>query len=175
MTEFEILKENLEITRVVMIITVIMAIITATFSALDVAFQRSHNKRTIRPYCSIHRSITNNSIAIYLKNAGLGPLIIADVILTNDKDESMINGNIIPYYKGVESSIRETIRYSETRIVPSLAEVCIMDVKNESAGNNSLIEQYLDISLCIEYRDLYDHKYKIIEPIIRKDLNQEKV
>jgi len=53
--------------------------------------------------------------------------------------------------------------------------VMIMDVKNESAGNNSLIKQYLDISLCIEYRDLYNHKYKIIEPIIRKDLNQEKV
>jgi hypothetical protein len=148
MTEFEILKENLEITRVVMIITVIMAIITATFSALDVAFQRSHNKRTIRPYCSIHRSITNNNIAIYLKNAGLGPLIIADVSLINDKDESIIEENAVPYYKAVESSIRESIQYSETRIVPSLAEVCIMDVKNEKAENKDLIEQYLDISLC---------------------------
>jgi hypothetical protein len=175
MTEFEILKENLEITRVVMIITVIMAIITATFSALDVAFQRSHNKRTIRPYCSIRRSITNSGIAIFLKNAGLGPLIIADVSLINDKDESKIEGNVIPYYKAVESSIRESIRYSETRIIPSLAEVCIMDVKNGKAENESVIEQYTDISLCIEYKDLYDHKYKILEPIIRKDSNQEKV
>jgi hypothetical protein len=40
MTEVEIFKESLDVSRIVMLITIIMTIISATFSALTLAFQR---------------------------------------------------------------------------------------------------------------------------------------
>jgi len=47
MTEVEIFKQSLDVSRIVMLITILMAVTSVVFPALTMAFERSHNKRSI--------------------------------------------------------------------------------------------------------------------------------
>ena len=95
MTEVEIFKQSLDVSRIVMLITVVMAITSIVFSALAMAFQRSHNRRSIRPICSIRKRAENGKVYIFIKNCGLGPMILKNFNIV-DSNNTNINGEKNP-------------------------------------------------------------------------------
>jgi len=79
MTEIEIFKQSLDVSRIAMIITIIMTVISVTFSALNLALQRSHDRKSVKPLCYINKKTTERSFSLVVENAGLGPMIIKAV------------------------------------------------------------------------------------------------
>jgi hypothetical protein len=132
LNEVEIFKESLDVSRIVMIITIIMAVISVVFSALTLAFQRSHNRRTVKPYCFIKIEYIGNGIRFITRNAGLGPMIIDRIyVISNSKSEEL-----------------------NKRIVLASNEECIVYEGNNDANTKV-------ISIRIVYHDIYEKKYEI--------------
>jgi hypothetical protein len=132
LNEVEIFKESLDVSRIVMIITIIMAVISVVFSALTLAFQRSHNRRTVIPYCFIRKEDIGKSIRFIVKNAGLGPMIIDRVYIRSSSKNEELNNKI------VLATNEESIIYEE----------------NNDENSNST-------SIRIMYHDIYEKKYEI--------------
>jgi hypothetical protein len=134
LNEIEIFKESLDVSRIVMIITIIMAVISVVFSALTLAFQRSHNRRTVKPYCFIKKENIGNCIQFIIKNAGLGPMIIDQIeIESNSRSEELKKRIVL-------APNEESIVYEE--------------------HNDGDIES---TSIRILYHDIYEKKYVIVE------------
>jgi hypothetical protein len=74
MTELEVFKNSLDVSRITMIITLAMAVTTVVFSALTMAFQRSHNMKSTRPFCNLRRVEAEGQCRLIVKNSGLGPM-----------------------------------------------------------------------------------------------------
>jgi hypothetical protein len=134
LNEVEIFKESLDVSRIVMIITIVMAITSVVFSALTLAFQRSHNRRTVKPYCLIKKVNSNSTTRLIIKNAGLGPMIVdrVEVIRTTGISDRKI----------------------KTALSPN-EECLVFEEKRTSIEAEATIR--------INYHDIYGKKYQIEE------------
>ena len=79
MTEIQALAQNLQITRIIMLTTILVAITSIVFSSITMAFERSHNVKSLRPFVNVLRSNHPNMISLSIANAGLGPMLIERV------------------------------------------------------------------------------------------------
>jgi hypothetical protein len=163
MTEVEIFKQSLDVSRIVMLITILMTIISATFSALTLAFQRSHNIKSVKPFCNIIILLNSNVIFIAIKNAGLGPMIIKNITI-NDLDNRALN--IDDYFKDLINAKKTEIILNnefQTIIAPNEEKVLINITKEQetikSNNHNQIIEKLQNTTLMIEYKDIYDKNY----------------
>jgi hypothetical protein len=165
MTEVEIFKQSLDVSRIAMFITFFMTIVTVTFSALGLAFQRSHNIKSIKPICSFTFIFSNNNFKVLLKNAGLGPLIVSGITIIDENEiESEISKgfeNILSNYeiKSINTRMKSgcVIPINDEKIVLEI----ILDDKNMKV--NELIDLLNKYCLILKYNDLYDRKYKLME------------
>ena len=133
MTEVEIFRQSLEVSRVVMIITIIMTLISVTFSALTLAFQRSHDIKTVKPLCSVTIRRAGKLFQVILKNAGLGPMIVTDIridVAGADRQDK--------FKKMILSANEEAAVFESGVIAPGS-------------------------KITIEYRDLYDKEHTVTE------------
>lgn len=131
MSEVEIFKQSLDVSRIVMIITIIMTLISIVFSSLSLAFQRSHNRRSVKPYCYFKRYNEVGKNCIVVKNAGLGPMMVDDI-----KSED-----------GVEMCNKRFVLTANEEIV-----VVDFGEKNENNGSTKIK---------VSYHDIYEKKYEI--------------
>jgi hypothetical protein len=165
MTEIEIFKQSLDVSRIAMIITVIMTVISVTFSALNLAFQRSHDRKSVKPLCYINKKTTERSFSIAIENAGLGPMIIK-AISAIDPDQKIYN--LPDYFGGLQDSNHKNAMVlvgTKDLVIPSNGSKTILEIN----GDNGIpgkefeeIRQKLDqTKLLISYRDIYDKRYEV--------------
>jgi hypothetical protein len=168
MTEVEIFKQSLDVSRIAMIITLIMTIITVTFSALSLAFQRSHNIKSIKPLCSFSYINTADQLKVIIKNAGLGPMIIVSVLIVHDNVEYDFN----KYFEElIDDSLQmlPSIRLKTNSIIPTNEERTLIEIiptSKSSSKYRELCDKLQNDLLVINYTDLYDRKYKTTEKIL---------
>jgi len=100
MNELEILQKSLEVSRSTLIVSVVVSSITIILGIIGLVIQRSHNKKSIKPFCDIIKRNYTNKIEIILTNRGLGPMIIDGVFMTNNnmKKEESYPIDIVPKY-----------------------------------------------------------------------------
>ena len=134
MTEVEIFRQSLEVSRVVMVITIIMTLISVTFSALTLAFQRSHDIKTVKPLCGVTLRRTGMLFSVIVKNAGLGPMIVTDIRIGTEGGYAA-GADRQEKFKKMILSVNEEMTVLET----------------EAAA--------LGTKITVEFRDIYDKAY----------------
>jgi len=140
MSEVEIFRQSLEVSRVVMIITIIMTLISVTFSALTLAFQRSHDIKTVKPLCSMSIRRTGKLFQVIVKNAGLGPMIVTDIRIAVEGIEG----------SGVEKDAGIQVKKEFKKMILSVNEENSVFETGAAAPGTKII---------VEYRDIYDKAY----------------
>jgi hypothetical protein len=168
MTEVEIFKQSLDVSKIAMIITLIMTIITVTFSALSLAFQRSHNIKSIKPLCYFSFLCTNGQLKMLVKNAGLGPMIISNVFIVHDSIEYELTKYIGELLEN-NFEIVPNLKIKANSVIPTNEERTLVEVvpKDKSSSKCSEMNEKLKNDLLvITYTDLYDRKYTITEKIV---------
>jgi len=141
MTELEVFTKSLEISRLTLIVSLIVSIASIAFASLEMAFQRSHNVRSLRPLCEARSSRKDGRVAIEVRNVGLGPLILSSASLS-------IGGEDRPSER------------QEPRVIPPLESRVVFSLSAAEAKGRGL-------RLRVSYRDIYDKKYErlvLVEP-----------
>jgi len=134
MTEVEIFRQSLEVSRVVMVITIIMTLISVTFSALTLAFQRSHDIKTVKPLCGVTLRRTGTLFSVIVKNAGLGPMIVTDIRIGTEGGDAD-GADRQKKFKKMILSVNEEMTVLETEA----SALCT--------------------KITVEFRDIYDKEY----------------
>jgi hypothetical protein len=164
MTEVEIFKQSLDVSRIAMIITVIMTVISVTFSALNLAFQRSHDRKSVKPLCYINRKKQEGRFSILIENAGLGPMIIKSISIVED-EQRVIDLNA--YLEDVLGPGEESIVLldSENLVIPASGNKAVFTIDEDKGNAKNAIREIADglgkVKIRINYKDIYDKKYVV--------------
>lgn len=165
MTEVEIFKESLDVSRIVMLLTIIMTIISATFSALTLAFQRSHNKKTVKPLCDAALLNDGKNPSITIKNAGLGPMIVRKLTITEPEQVEMKFSEFCESLLAVKAdcvvfqkSDNMILSLNEQRTILELNR----DIKLKSDVADFVSAKLAAAELKIDYSDIYDKDYTCV-------------
>ncbi|MBI4856989.1 MAG: hypothetical protein HY818_09625 [Acetobacterium woodii] len=143
-----------------LITTVIMALGAITFAALTMAFDRSHNRKSVRPFCNIHKKVTDTEINISIQNAGMGPMRIQKIVLLNNQDDfiqaGIQLGKVLPFELNCDIFIQHTDEY----VLASLCELNLIQGILEQHQMTRVKETLAGYYICIEYTDVYDDVYE---------------
>jgi len=169
MTEVEIFKQSLDVSRVVMIITIIMTIISITFSSLSLAFERSHNKKTVKPLCDLLKIVNQNTISISIKNAGLGPMIITSIFITDHNTGDILFDDLCTTLK--EKYPQNISCKKVLNLIVSInQEKNILEISKITTESKScfdyVVETISNKEIVINYKDIYDKVYSYNELIL---------
>lgn len=153
----------------ILIITLIVSVSTITFTALTMAFQRSHNIKSVKPLCNIHQCATERESRISIQNAGLGPMMIHNIVLLGYPTEPVSHG--VPLTKVIPAEYCSNIGLHQTDVyaLASLSEVnlfcCTSHDPNVSAISG-MQEHLHGLTICVQYEDIYEHRYEKREALI---------
>jgi hypothetical protein len=169
MTEPEFFAKTLMVSRLMLAVSILVSVITIVFGSLTMAFQRSHNRKSVKPLCNIHTFFSDGVLHLSIYNAGLGPMIVSGTGLM--KPGGNVRKDLLP----VESVIPEGIAcitdmaLAGEYIIPPVSERKVLEFR--AAGDNTSLNKLKDIfeeyRLVIKFYDLYDRKYK---RIVRLDI-----
>lgn len=164
MNEIEILKHSLNISVWMLGVTLLLAVTTVTFGAINMGFQRSHNRKSVKPFCNIHKYISDAGLSIGIMNAGLGPMIILNIVFLKKSDDPVNRGLPLSSLVSGELHCDELINKSDSYIVPSMGEMKILQYTAGRTGKEAdieLLKSTLEgFYLCVVFKDIYDHKYE---------------
>jgi len=145
------------------IATSIMALGAITFSALSLAFQRSHSRKSVRPFCNVIQRVTVNGISVHIQNAGMGPMRIRKLVLMNNEGDPIQAGIPLEQFFPSELSMEVMIHQMEAYVLAPLLEIelfrCDFGV-NDKEGRTLLSKERNGKFLGIEYCDIYDDVYE---------------
>lgn len=158
MSELEVFRQSLDVSRIVMVFTIVMTLVSIVFSALTLAFQRSHNRRTVKPYCCIKRSGAGGRLRIVIKNAGLGPLFVDELLWRKD-GEALPPEALERRLADRRAGNLEAIRHSALSPSEEAALVELSGAEGE-ADLGALLEA---VKIEVRYHDIYDKKYSARE------------
>ena len=164
MNELEVLKNSLNISIWMLGVTLFLSVSTVTFSALNMAFQRSHNRKSVKPFCNIHKLINGSGLSISIMNAGLGPMIIQKIVLLKNTNDDVKTGKPISDLLPPELHYDTVVNKNDSYILPSMGEMKLVnytsDLKNKKNSIDLLKSTLEDTFLCIVFKDIYDHNYE---------------
>lgn len=148
--------------------TSVMALGAITFSALSLAFQRSHSRKSVRPFCNVLARESGNDRIFSIQNAGMGPMRIQKVVLLEHESDSIEDG--VPLEEAVSAEAAFVcLRHLDAFVLAPLQEVEVLRFANsassEKAANgsrSSLLGRYLGIA----YLDIYDDDYEKKEALL---------
>lgn len=139
-----------------------MALGAITFSALTMAFDRSHYRKSVRPFCNVHQIVTDTAIGINIENAGMGPMLLQKIVLLKNQNDPIESA--IPFTKELFSELDcdVFIQNTEEYVLASLCTLNLFESHNISAhGVMPLLKDKLNgYCLSISYADLYDDTYE---------------
>jgi hypothetical protein len=162
MTEIQALAQNLMITRIIMFTTILMAITSIVFSSIAMAFERSHNVKSLRPFINVLQRSTQNAISLTIDNAGLGPMLMERLtFFLNDEPET--EGELLAKILPTDLKVLNNFVCSEVYALAAHDQLNIFEYVAEKQDAESLSELKALLSgysIRIEYRDVYDHEYK---------------
>jgi len=170
MTELEFFAQTLMVSRITLAVSIFVSIITIVFGSLSMAFQRSHNRKSVKPFCNIHAFKNNGAIDINIYNAGLGPMIISRTgFVRRDgkiKRDSVNIYDVLPDWIKCETGMI----FSGEYIIPPMSERKVLELRIEEQAGTDYVEKLKvllnEYHFFVSYRDLYERKYERIEHLI---------
>lgn len=149
--------------------TSVMGLGAITFSALSLAFQRSHSRKSVRPFCNVLSRKSGNEIIFSLQNAGMGPMRIQKVVLLEHEGDSIQNGIPLEEAFSAEAASGVILHRLDAFVLAPLQEVEVLrcSVGTSSGGAASGIPSDLaGRFLGVTYLDIYDDAYEKKEPLL---------
>jgi len=124
-------------------------------------FQRSHNRKSVKPFCNIHTSMNAAGINISVMNAGLGPMIIKKIVLLKKKEDAAGNGIQLPDLLPPDLHYDVIVNKKDSYILPAMGEMNIFQFRADSGTAENRIEQLRNTFeghyLSVVFKDIYDH------------------
>ena len=148
--------------------TSIMALGAITFSALSLAFQRSHSRKSVRPFCNVIQRVSESEIRVSIQNAGMGPMRLEKLVLLANEGDSISDG--IPLAEAFSNKCKTNtlLHHAEDYVLAPSLEVELFHCALQPSGDAGAIQWsgkpqggYLGIA----YTDIYDHLYEKIESL----------
>lgn len=167
MTELEVFQKSLEVSRATLVVSVLLSVASMVFAILGMAFQRSHNKRSLRPLCDLRLEASGQAFRLGLRNAGLGPLILESVSLRPREGSAA---------ESLEDVIRGALPLAERRRYRGLPHPGLVLGPGESlalaelpledaAGIGRLTKALEAASIEVGYTDIYGRAYRKALPL----------
>ena len=149
--------------------TSVMALGAITFSALSLAFQRSHSRKSVRPFCNVLSRKSGNEIIFSLQNAGMGPMRIQKVVLLEHGSDPIEAGALLEEARSTEASPLMRLHRLEAFVLAPLQEVEVLRCTVCASGGEAASGIPSDLagrSLGVTYLDIYDDAYEKKEPLL---------
>jgi hypothetical protein len=143
MTELEVFKQSLDVSRLTLMVSLFVSTASIVFASLEMAFQRSHNKRSVKPLCELSAKGEGERAIIVLRNVGLGPLILSSLSLSGEGARA--RAELVALLELPEEGL----------VIPPLEKREILSFPEEGREDAEGLE------LKIEYRDIYDRKHEV--------------
>lgn len=151
MTELEVFRQSLDVSRLTLVLSLVVSTASIVFASLEMAFQRSHNIKSVRPFCELTELEEGERVSVVLRNVGLGPLILSELELRGAPLGA-------PGSSGGEAEPVLEARACGT-VIPPLERAIILSFpaarRPELAGRE----------ICIKYRDIYDRPHETASTI----------
>jgi hypothetical protein len=164
MTEIQLLRQDMDISKAMMMITIIVAISSIVFSSITMAFERSHDRKSLRPYLNLIPGISTNSISLEIANAGLGPMLIQKLTLLDQQTREVMELSALPGLFQPDAKLEGQYRCFNGYILASLKQLTLFQLYEDCSPRNSNISSIKEslerFSLQIEYQDVYERNYK---------------
>ncbi|MDP4164888.1 MAG: hypothetical protein Q8898_17480 [Bacillota bacterium] len=153
----------MDIETALFITTAIMALGTIIFSSLTMAFGRSHNRKSVRPFCNLLQNVTDTQLSISIQNPGMGPMRIQEILLLKNQDDPIEAG--VSLKDALPLELKHTVfkENTEEYVLASLGELNLLRYTTDTPNNGEMTqlkETLNGCSLCITYEDIYDHSYE---------------
>lgn len=143
--------------------TSVMALGAITFSALSLAFQRSHSRKSVRPFCNVNQRTTETGITLSIQNAGMGPMRIHKVVLLSKEEDSTQAELSLQEAFPAETKTEVRVHPLDGYVLAPLQEVelfrCVFDTA-DSEGMTIWRNKHNGNFLEIIYSDIYDDFYE---------------
>ncbi|HEX7555607.1 MAG TPA: hypothetical protein VF338_03205 [Leptolinea sp.] len=169
MTEIQVLKQDLDISRTIMLATIIVAISSIVFSSITMAFERSHNVKSFRPFVNLYQTLTNNMLSLSIANPGLGPMLINKITLVIKGDDGKEEGKSLAEVLPSNLVYEAMFNYPGVYVLASKHQLKLFQYTENNPSNSSNIpaikEELKHYSVSIEYQDVYEHRYQKTEEI----------
>jgi hypothetical protein len=165
MTEIQALEQNLDISRIIMFITILVSLTSIVFGSLSMAFERSHNVKSVRPLFNLHPSISGSVLSLSIANAGLGPMLISRITLVAKGEASASLparriADVLPSDLKYEASFGypgEYVLAANDRLDLVRFTAAGPQAAEQLAGLKEILTSY---ALEIDYQDVYEHDYR---------------
>ena len=154
-----------------LITTMIMALGAITFSSLSMAFQRSHSRKSVRPYCNIHQCLSDTEVSIRIQNAGMGPMLIQKIVFLKNQNDPIQMGVMVKEVFSSELSYDTDIPEPNCYVLAPQSEVMFFRYLFGTRADKTITLLKNELSgrcLCIEYTDIYDDIYEKREALVFK-------
>jgi hypothetical protein len=159
MTELDVFQRSLEVSRVTLIITAVLSIASIVFAILSTAFQRSHNKKSVKPLFSLEIEEGKDSLSISICNLGLGPMILASIAFLGPASDSGEGGAASLPLESLPQGERLR-RKSEIVLAPGGRLVLLAREGLGPKALDGLRDSLRGISVEVSYEDIYDQRYQ---------------
>lgn len=152
------------------VLAVLTAFAAVFVGAIGLAIQRSHNKKSVLPICSIRKANYDNEILLSIENTGIGPLIITKISMlrngTNEMKENQYPIDLMP-----EGIMWNTFRKGlENHSILPNSEIVLLEFVPQTFGDNDVLENIRKIlsecSIKIDFKDVYGKKRTSIDNLI---------
>ncbi len=164
MTELEVFQKSLEVSRTTLVVSVLLSVASMVFAILGMAFQRSHNKRSLRPLCDLRLEASGQVFRLGLRNAGLGPMILGAVSLAPREGSAP---------ERLEDLLRGALPLAERRRYRGLPRpglvlgpgesLALVELPLEDAAGVGRLTKALEAaSIEVDYTDIYGRSYRKI-------------
>jgi hypothetical protein len=157
MTELEVFQKSLDVSRITLVVSIVLSVSSVVFAILGMAFQRSHNKKSVRPLCDLRIEHGESGLSLAIHNLGLGPMIIGKLVLRAEPGlpETTIAACLPGRHTGLHvASLRQGNVLAPGGSLVLLASTSDADplYRLESAiGGRTLL---------VEYQDIYDRVFR---------------
>ena len=151
--------------------TSVMALGAITFSALSLAFQRSHSRKSVRPFCNVLQRESEHEMHISIQNAGMGPMRIQKIVLLEHEGDSIQSGVPLEEAFPAEAARGLILHRLDDFVLAPLQETELFRFAVNSASKvaasgitSSLFGQYLGVTYLDIYDDAYEKKEALLVP-----------
>lgn len=155
-----------------------------TISIFTFAIQRIHYRQLVRPLCSIILEDRQSKIAVYIKNDGLGPMIIQELkIKYQDKVTNNIRRLIHPQIPRKKNNTYWHVAVRKGRVLQKEGYIPLFIFeKNETHESfpeirDSYRKELAKMVIHVQYKDIYGKQFpeekRTLEIFSRRKIYQE--
>ena len=169
---FQALQNNSEsIIAITALCAVIISFVSISLTAVTIWLQRRHNFKSVMPIADINLQDYESFISVEVKNTGIGPLIINEVIVFNS-DNGEKKNNVIDWLPDLplDYTWDTFISHLHGRVIAPNQKIVLAKLSGDLEDHTYIYSRNLvrntlsKLILIIKYSDIYGRK---MNPIIR--------